>query len=99
MTATAPGVIGSILVRWRRKVFTLHTLGKVEERVPGTIFSTGFDVGFTPFLCDAPYQLKPLVNIHTFILSLTPFGWFISTYFFSYGNNIFYLRPLFQEQS
>jgi hypothetical protein len=45
MTATAPGVIGSTLVRWRRKILTLHTLGRVEERVSGIIFSKGFDVG------------------------------------------------------
>lgn len=44
MTATVPGVIGSTLVRWRRKILTLHTFGKAEERVSGTIFSKGFDV-------------------------------------------------------
>jgi hypothetical protein len=44
MTATAPGVIGSTLDRWRRKVLTFPTLGKVEERVSGTIYSKGFDV-------------------------------------------------------
>ena len=65
MTATAASVIGSILVSWKRKILTLHTLGKVEELVSGTIFSKGFDVGFTPiffFVYNALYQLKPLVN-------------------------------------
>jgi len=75
MTATAPGVIGSTLVRWRRKILTLHTLGKVEERVSGTIFNKSFDVGFTPVcVYNAPHLLKPLVNLHTPIRSLTLFG-------------------------
>ena len=79
MTATAPGVIGSTLVRWRRKILTLHTFGKVEELVPGTIFSKGFDVDFTLFF-KHPVPIKTAFNLHTIILSLTLFGWFISTY-------------------
>jgi hypothetical protein len=56
MTATAPGVIGSTIDRWRRKILTLHTLGKVEERVSGTIFSKGFDVALRIFF------ITPLSN-------------------------------------
>jgi hypothetical protein len=100
MTATVPGVIGSTLVRWRRKILTLHTLGKAEERVSGTIFSKALNAhvvntpspSFTPFFFDAPYKFTPHFNLRTFIFGLTLFGWFISIYFFSYGNIIFDLR-------
>jgi hypothetical protein len=54
-------------------------------------------VCFTPFCFNAPCQFTPLLNLHSLILVLRLFGWFLAFKSFLWAHP-FDLRPLFQER-
>jgi len=61
---------------------------------------------FTPFCftlfffcCKIPYHFTHVFNLRSRIFGVAPFTWFLAFKSFFSEENIFYLRPLFQERN